>query len=60
MTEVDTKKPLKEHVADLVAMGMRCNCDLDNWEPTRETGHSPVCRIHKTANERFRYPVRNS
>lgn len=29
--------------------GMRCNCDLDNWEPERETGHSFVCRIHKAA-----------
>jgi hypothetical protein len=28
---------------------MRCNCDLDNWEPERSTGHSCVCRIHKTA-----------
>lgn len=28
---------------------MRCNCDLDNWEPERSTGHSHVCRIHKTA-----------
>lgn len=27
--------------------GMRCNCDLDNWEPERNTGHSWVCRIHK-------------
>ena len=29
--------------------GMRCNCDLDNWEPERSTGHSNVCRIHKRA-----------
>ncbi len=27
--------------------GMRCNCDLDNWEPEPTTGHSWVCRIHK-------------
>lgn len=26
---------------------MRCNCDLDRWEPERSTGHSWVCRIHK-------------
>lgn len=26
---------------------MQCNCDLDNWEPERSTGHSWVCRIHK-------------
>ena len=29
--------------------GMQCNCDLDNWEPERTTGHSWVCRIHKQA-----------
>jgi len=28
---------------------LQCNCDLDNWEPERETGHSWVCRIHKAA-----------
>lgn len=28
---------------------MQCNCDLDNWEPERSTGHSHVCRIHKAA-----------
>lgn len=26
---------------------MQCNCDLDNWQPERSTGHSCVCRIHK-------------
>lgn len=26
---------------------MQCNCDLDNWEPQKHTGHSWVCRIHK-------------
>jgi len=28
---------------------MQCNCDLNNWEPTKQTGHSHVCRIHKAA-----------
>jgi len=28
---------------------MRCNCDLDNWQPETDTGHSWVCRIHKVA-----------
>lgn len=28
---------------------MRCNCDLDNWEPDKRTGHSWVCRIHRHA-----------
>lgn len=54
MNEAKTKKTLREHVADLVAERTQCNCDLDNWEPTRDTGHSHVCRIHKTAGERFR------
>lgn len=33
---------------------MQCNCDLDNWEQERSTGHSHVCRIHKAAIEKFR------
>lgn len=32
---------------------MRCNCDLDTWEPEEFTGHSWVCRIHKMAIEKF-------
>ena len=28
---------------------MQCNCDLDKWEPEKSTGHSWVCRIHKSA-----------
>jgi hypothetical protein len=34
---------------------MRCNCDLDNWEPEQSTGHSHVCRIHKAAENAKRY-----
>jgi len=26
-----------------------CNCDLDNWIPTRATGHSTVCALHRLA-----------
>ena len=33
---------------------MQCNCDLDRWEPERTTGHSWVCRIHKTAKSKVR------
>lgn len=40
---------LRARAKALMAGGMRCNCDLDNWEPTRETGHSHVCDIHKWA-----------
>lgn len=46
------KKTPREHVADLKAEGMRCNCDLDAWEPEASTGHSWVCRIHKAALSR--------
>ncbi len=49
-------KELHTHMAEiskeLVDSGMRCNCDLDNWEPMRSTGHSQVCRIHKAAQTR--------
>lgn len=50
MTE---KKSEREHATEL-AKTMRCNCDLDNWEPERSTGHSRVCRIHKAAIEAAR------
>ena len=39
----------RERAKTLRDGGMRCNCDLDNWEPERSTGHSHVCRIHKAA-----------
>ena len=32
---------------------LRCNCDLDNWEPDKRTGHSWVCRIHNEALDEF-------
>jgi hypothetical protein len=32
---------------------MRCNCDLDRWEPERDTWHSWVCRIHKRAKSLY-------
>ena len=48
-------KKLKEIVEDLEKR-LRCNCDLDKWEPDRLTGHSCVCRIHLAALEAQRYP----
>ena len=39
---------LREMAEVLYKSGMRCNCDLDNWMPEASTGHSHVCRIHKT------------
>lgn len=46
------KKTPRDYATELRAEGMRCNCDLDNWEPEASTGHSWVCRIHKTATAR--------
>jgi len=43
---------LSDIVAD-IEKTMPCNCDLDNWEPERDTGHSWVCRIHKAAKTRL-------
>ena len=48
MAEIDNGGPAAKAAA-LMAEGMQCNCDLDNWEPERSTGHSRVCRIHKAA-----------
>ena len=46
---------LREYAKKLKDSGMGCNCDLDNWEPERSTGHSHVCRIHKKAIHDARY-----
>jgi hypothetical protein len=48
------KKNLRGIVAELVESGIRCNCDLDNWLPEPDTGHSWVCRIHKEAKRLFK------
>ena len=47
------KNRLKDIVAMLEAEGMRCNCDLDNWVPEIDTGHSWVCRINEEAVRRY-------
>jgi hypothetical protein len=47
---------LREIANRLKSDGMRCNCDLDNWEPEQTTGHSWVCRIHKAAmKHKYKY-----
>ena len=43
---------LRAIVAEL-KLTMQCNCDLDKWEPERDTGHSHVCRIHKAAKAKL-------
>ena len=42
-----------EYADALKKRGMRCNCDLDNWEPEQSTGHSWVCRIHSATMKVF-------
>lgn len=50
MTIIGTNaKPLPREIVEKHEKAMQCNCDLDNWEPERTTGHSWVCRIHKAA-----------
>jgi hypothetical protein len=46
------EETLKSLVAE-IEVEMKCNCDLDNWEPERATGHSVVCRIHREAIMRW-------
>jgi hypothetical protein len=53
---VSTDKTTREIAQELKAGGIRCNCDLDNWQPEQTTGHTCVCRIHKAAMERKNYP----
>lgn len=45
---------LREIVKQVKKEGKRCNCDLDNWQPQIDSGHSWVCRIDKIARERYR------
>ena len=48
--KVDVLAVTPRQIADhLQAGGMGCNCDLDNWQPEVRTGHSHVCRIHRSA-----------
>lgn len=52
VTPADAPKlDVKAYAATLKSGGMRCNCDLDNWQPEATTGHSHVCRIHRAALE---------
>ena len=41
-------------LANEIAKTVQCNCDLDNWEPLQDTGHSYVCDIRKIALARYR------
>ena len=47
LTKESIQRIVKEKESQL-----RCNCDLDKWQP-EPTGHSWVCRIHKAAIEEW-------
>lgn len=38
----------KERIEELEKT-MQCQCDLDRWQPEKDTGHSWVCPIYKAA-----------
>jgi hypothetical protein len=46
---------IKDIVKEIKKEGMRCNCDLDSWQPYQDTGHSWVCRIDREARRRFEH-----
>jgi len=46
-------KTLREIVTELIKKGRHCNCDLDNWQPQNDTGHSQVCRIDAEARRLY-------
>jgi len=58
-TEQDFTGFSRLQIAKILEKTMRCNCDLDNWEPEISTGHSCVCRIHKAAMVANNESIRN-
>lgn len=46
-------------IAESLELTVHCNCDLDNWQPTKSTGHSPVCRIHKMESDQYRAALKD-
>ena len=46
-------KPIKEIVSEL-EQKMQCTCNFDKWEPTKDTGHTFVCMIHKNARLQYK------
>lgn len=51
MEQFNSERDVAKHVR---SSGMMCNCDLDKWEPERDTWHSQVCRIHKEVKNGIR------
>jgi hypothetical protein len=48
-TQTDKRAEALKAAVEEAKSRMQCNCDLDNWQPERSTGHSCVCRVHKAA-----------
>ena len=53
MRKTYKSKTMRELAQELQDDGMQCNCDLDNWAPESDTGHSWVCRIHREVKITF-------
>lgn len=52
MSDSFEANPTKEKIGDIareLSKTIQCQCDLDNWEPEKLTGHSCVCPIHNAA-----------
>lgn len=49
----DARQTIKEYrlisIVNEIKKTVKCCCDLDNWQPEKDTGHSWVCNIHKKA-----------
>ena len=45
----ETPKRTLREIANELSKTMQCCCDLDNWEPEPDTGHSCVCSIREMA-----------
>jgi hypothetical protein len=41
-------KVTDREIAIELRKSMPCNCDLDNWVPEQRTGHTHVCRVHRS------------
>jgi len=53
-SDTEAKNEFIKRTVDELEKKMQCNCDLDKWEPERDTGHSFVCRIHIETWRRLR------
>jgi hypothetical protein len=53
-------KPTLAEIVKETEGKFQCNCDLDNWEPEKNTGHSHVCRIHNISMEKYLRPAKGA